>query len=209
MISLDERSRPWAWAGLSVVALAIAFLTAFAIATTLLSWAPLPNADEGLRFDLALFLILFGVLGMLGVLIAGHLALGRWLDVRAGDIVLPSAGIALAVAEELALHEWAEASVGYYDSDFIGWTAGLSFTLVALAVARFGVAVAPEAVAAAPRIFAQLAAVLVIFIVLTNVPELGNGIGPHSWPIAILIGAAGLYAVAAVGIGLARRWRNG
>jgi hypothetical protein len=178
--------------------LALAFLAAFGIATTLLSRGLMPDLAIGLRFDLAVFLLLWGVFGMIGVLVAARLAFSRWLQVQARDLALPAIGIAVAIAEELALHEWAEASIGFYEWDFIGWTAALSFVLVGLAVALFGVAIAPPGAERPPTIGMKLAAALVLFIVVWNVPDLLDGIGPHSWPIAVLIGASGLYAGAAV-----------
>jgi hypothetical protein len=199
-----EAIRPgasWWWAGLSLAGLVLAFLAAFGIATTLLSRGLMPDPAIGLRVDLAVFLLLWGVFGMTGALLAARLAFGRWLEVKPRDLALPAIGTAVAIAEELALHEWAEASIGFYEWDFIGWTAVLSFVLVGLAVTLFGVRVAPPGAERPPTIGMKLAAALVLFIVLWNVPALLDGIGPHSWPIAVLIGASGLYAAAAVLIG--------
>jgi hypothetical protein len=189
---------PWTWAGLSLAGLVLAFLAAFGIAITLLSRGLMPDAATGLRVDLALFLLLWGSFSIVGVLVAARLAFSRWLEWQARSLGLPALGIALAIAEELALHEWAEASIGFYDWDFIGWTAALSFCLVGLAVALFGISIAPRASGRPPAIAMKLAAALVLFVVLWNVPALLDGIGPHSWPIATLVGASGLYAAAAV-----------
>jgi hypothetical protein len=190
---------PWVWAALTIVGLVAAFFAAFGVAAAVVSPVLLPNAGPGaLRLDLASFLGLIGTFGMGAVLIAGRVAFGTWLDVRGRHLILPAAGIVLAIGVELALHEWARLSIGYYDWDFIGWTAGLSFSVVLVAVAWFGVAVAPPSAQLPPRIGLVLGAVLVVLIVLSNVPALGDGIGPNSMPLAMLVGSSAGYAIAAI-----------
>jgi hypothetical protein len=195
--TMDRVGAPWSWAGQSLVGLVLAFLVAFAIAITLLSHGFVPGAATGPRLDLALFLLLFGAFGQIGVAVAARFAFGDWLQVRARDLVLPAIGVALAIGEELALHAWAEASIGFYDSDFIGWTAGLSYALVGMAVARFGWAIAPASAEWSPRLWTRIGAVLVLFAVLSNVPGALDGIGPHSGAIAVMVVACGAYAIAA------------
>ena len=176
-----------------------AFFAAFGVAISVVSRAVFPDAvSSGLRLDLAGFLLLIGAFGSGAVLIAGRAAFGRSLEARPRHLILPAAGIALAIGIELALHEWATLSIGYYDSDHIGWTAGLSFAVVLIAVAWFGVLVAPPGAGAPPRIGLGLSAMLVVLIVLSNVPGLGDGIGPTSWPLAILVGSSATYAIGAV-----------
>lgn len=195
----SHRGRPWLWAALTIVGLVLAFFAAFGVAISVVSRAVIPDAvSAGMRLDLAGFLFLIGTFGIGAVLIAGRAAFGRWLEVRPRHLILPAVGIALAIGVELALHEWAKASIGHYDWDFIGWTAGLSFSLILVAIARFGVIVAPPGAAAPPRIGLGLSAILVILIVLSNVPGLGDGIGPNSWLLAILVGSSAIYAIGAV-----------
>lgn len=197
----DSRSRTaWAWTLLTLLALPIAFMGAFGVAVVVVSRSLVPNGADGLRFDLALWLFCFGALGLLGVLVAARVVFGRWLEVRAEHVVLAAVGIAVAIGVELTLHEWAEASIGFYDSDFIGWTAGLSFSVVVLAIALFGLLVAPSDARTPPKLGSRLAVVLVLFIILSNVPALENGIGPNSWPLVISVGLAGVYAIAAATI---------
>ena len=201
-INLAESSSgtAWAWALLTLVALPIAFMAAFGVAVAAISRSLVPNTGEGLRIDLALWLLCFGALGLLGVLVAGRLAFRRWLPVRAEHLAVAAVGVAVAIGVELTLHEWAEASIGFYDSDFVGWTAGLSFSVVVLAIALFGLAVAPSGAGTPPKLCTRLAVVLVLFIILSNLPVLEDGIGPHSWPLVISIGLAGVYAIAAATI---------
>jgi hypothetical protein len=197
---------PWVWAALTIVGLVAAFFAAFGVVAAVVSPALFPNAGPGaLRLDLAIFLELLGTFGMGAVLVAGRVAFGSWLGVRGRHLILPAAGIALAIGVELALHAWARLSIGYYDWDFIGWTAGLSFSVVLVAVAWFGVTVAPPFAQLPPRIGLVVGAALVVLIVLSNVPALGDGIGPKSMPLAILVGLSAGYAIGAVVIGLRRR----
>ena len=196
----DSRSRTaWAWTPLTLLALPIALMGAFGVAVAVASRL-VPNGADGLRFDLALWLLCFGALGLLGVLVAVRVAFGRRLEVRVEHVALATVGIAVAIAVELTLHEWAEASIGFYDSDFVGWTAGLSFSVVVLAIALFGLLVAPSDARTPPKLGTRLAVVLVLFIIVSNVPALEDGIGPNSWPLVISIGLAGVYAIAAATI---------
>jgi hypothetical protein len=175
-----------------------AFFLAFGIATLPGRFGP---GTEGfwseLRLDLALWLASFGILGMLAVWLSG-----RWLLVEPpvvrGALLVPGAGIAIAVAEELALHEWAETSLGYYDWDLVGPTAGLSFLLVLVSIGVFTERVAPAAAAGLVAIGVIVGAALVAMIVASNIPGLGDGIGSESWPAVIAIALAGFYAVVAV-----------
>lgn len=194
----------WAWALLTLLALPIAFLVAFVIAISVVSGSLAPNIAASLRLDIALWLMCFGALGILGVMVAARVAFGRWPPVRAEHIALAAVGFAVAIAVELTLHEWAEATIGFYDSDFIGWTAGLSFSLVVLAIALFGHAIAPPGSGAPTRLGTRLGVVLVLFIILSNAPALEDGIGPNSWPLVISIGLAGVYAVVAATIASSR-----
>jgi hypothetical protein len=187
-----------------------AFFAAFGVAISIVSRAALPDAGPGsLRLDLAGFLLLLGAFGMGAVLVAGRVAFGSWLDARPRYLILPVTGIALAIGVELALHEWARLAIGYYDSDFIGWTAGLSFSVAVVAVAWFGLSVAPPGAAVPPRIGLGFGALLVVLIVLSNVPGLGDGIGPNSWPLAILVGLSAAYAIGAVALLSVARLRRG
>lgn len=195
----SSQTRPWLWAALTILGLVLAFFAAFGVAVPVVSRGVFPDGGPGsLRLDLAGFLLLMGAFGMGAVLVAGRVAFGRWLSVRSGQVVLPAIGIGIGIGVELALHEWARLSIGYYDVDFIGWTAALSFSVVLVAVAWFGVTVAPPGATAPPRIGLGLSALIVVLIVLSNVPGLDDGIGSNSWPLAFLVGASALFAIGAV-----------
>jgi hypothetical protein len=199
MVPPVTAARAWLWAALTIVGLVVAFLAAFGVAVTVISWALFPDAGQGsLRLDLAGLLFLIGTFGTGALLAAGRVAFGSWLDVRPRQLIPPAAGVGVAIGVELALHQWAWLSIGSYDWDLIGWTAGLSFCVVLVAVAWFGVTVAPRGATAPPRIGLGLSALLVLLIVLSNVPGVGDGIGPQGWSLAILVGSAAIYAIGAV-----------
>lgn len=191
------------WLILTAVGLLVAFWVAFGIGT-------LPGRlgidvatlGPGLRVDLALFLGLFGAFGLVAVLLAAQRVFGRRLALGASDLWLPCLGIGLAIAEELALHEWAEASLGSYDWDFVGWTAALSFILVLTAIASFGARIAPSGAARWPRVGVILGAGLVCLIVVSNVPAVRDGIGSNSWALVIAVGLSAAYAVSAIALAI-------
>jgi hypothetical protein len=187
------------WTGLTLIGLIPAFLLSFVVATlpARFGW------DAAVRLDLALWLVLFGVLGMAAAVIAARMAFGAWPAVRSTDVGLAAGGLLIAAIEEILLHEWAEASMGYYDAEFIGPTAGLSFALVPVAIGVFGFRIAPVGLSALPRLLTAFTGIAVLAIVLSNLPDLLDGIG-RGGAVAVAIGVAGLYAVGAVALALAR-----
>lgn len=198
-----ERLAGWIWP----FAVALAWLGGLLGAFGILAAARLPPVPEGgPRWDLAVLLVLSGVLGS-----GAALLIGRWLfaaslrRVRAAGALVVVAGIGLAVAEELALHSWATVHVGQYDSDHIGATAMLSAGLLLVTIATLGVLIAPRRAFGGAFLAQAGAAALIWVIVLANVPGLRDGIDAESWPLAILIGMAGLYAAGTLAIGLRAR----
>lgn len=188
------------WTGLTLVGVIAAFLLSFLVATLPARY----GWDASVRLDLAVWLGLFGALGMAGVVVAARIAFGRWPHVRLSDVALAVLGLAIAAAEEILLHEWAEGSVGYYDWDFIGPTAGLSFAVVLVAIAVFGIRVASAGASGPPRVAAAFGGVGVVTIVLSNLPDLLDGIG-RGGAVAVTIGLAGLYAVGTLMLALTSR----
>lgn len=195
---------PWLWAVLTFLALIVSFFAAFVIGTTAVRFGFLGSQGLEVRWDLALFLVLMGSFGMLGALAMARMVFGHWLRVTAAQLVLPVIGLALAVAVELTLHEWAQVHIGYYDWDFVGWTAGLSLLVVLSAVAMFGVLVAPHGAVTPPLLGLGFGAVAVFFIVASNVPGLWDGIELESWPLAIGIGLSAVYVTGSVIVGVRR-----
>lgn len=183
-------ARPLAWAALS---LGVWLASLFALLPLV------ANIQIGdLRWDIAAWLMTTGAVGMAAAYGIGSRLLRLPLLITPMAVIVPAIGVVLAIGVELALEDWARVHVGadYYDPDFIGWTAGLPQSLVLTAIAAFGTLVAPRGAMHAPMACLGLAMLLVSFIVVTNLPGLGDGIEPGSWPLAILIGLAAVYAVA-------------
>lgn len=193
---------PWLWVALSSMAWFASLLVALPLGHPLA--AVFAGSDERLRWDLAAVLALSGLASVGATVLLARLIFRRWLAVRPVAPLFWGLGVVLAIAVEMALHEWTGHRFGYYDWDFVRWTAGLSAMLVITAVATFGVLIAP--VRAAASLAVQIPAALVVcLIVASNVPGLGDGIDPESWPLAILVGLSAAYAAAAIAIGLLAR----
>lgn len=176
---------------MSLVLFVASSMAIFAVSWVMSAFVEVPHLVE-----MAEWSVLWGALSLSGVLVAGRLAFGRWLQVSAVAFLLAGTGIFLSAIVNVVLQQWAVARFGYFDPDFVWWTAGLFAVLVGLATATFGVLVAPPGAAGWPLAFVLLGAAGVAFIVLGNVPGLGDGIEPESWPLAIWIGTSGLYAAA-------------
>ena len=200
--------RPMAWALLSFVGWIAAFAMAFFLVATAGTIGILSGDAVGLRIDLAIVLALHGAIALAAVLVAAWLTLGAWPAVTARSAALPAVGVALAILVELALHEWAEARYGYYEAEFIGFTALLSLVLVACATSLFGVAVAPPGSVRPALAALFVAGAAVTFIVVSNLRGLGDGIGPGGWPLAVLVGMSAAYVLIALSLGF-RRLRLG
>jgi hypothetical protein len=201
MTSVERSTHPaaaWVWALLSL----IWWFASLGLSLPLASFVP--ALGGGPRWDLALVLAVNGAASLAGVWLLGRAVVRRPLRRPGIGLAVPVVGIALAIAVELALQAWAEARFGYYDSELIRLTAGLSPLVILTAVASFGVLVAPRGAIAAPLVGLVLAVAGVLFIVVSNVPGLADGIGPGSWALASLIGIAGAYALGAAAFGIRR-----
>lgn len=193
-------SAPWLWAGLSLVAWFVSLFVAVPLAAPVVG----ANPTETVRWDLAVLLGINGLLSMAATFVIGRRIFGSGVAARSADLVVPVIGIVLAIVVELTLHEWARVHIGHYDWDFVGWTAGLSFMVVLCSLATFGVLVAPRGAVAPPLMGVGLAATLVCLIVVSNVPGLGDGINPESWPLAVGVGLSAMYAIGCVVVGVRR-----
>jgi hypothetical protein len=203
-----SRVAPWLWAALSVAVWVASFFVAFTVLAGASMIGLLVPDVGGLRTELAVLLGLYGILAASGALAAARLVFRRWPAVGARDAIVPLIGLALAMAVELGLHAWTTSRFTYYDWDMVGWTALLSFMLVALAVATLAVLVAPRGSALPPLVAQVAGAMLVGLIVLSNVGGITDGVEPESWPLAILVGLSAVYAAVVVVIG-ARRVSTG
>ena len=180
--------RSLAWAGLSVAASCVAF----AMLLPVTGWLALPHSVE-----VTILTGAWGALSLVAVLLSARLVFGRWLPVGPPALVIGVTGVGIATMLEFALLEWTRARFGYPDPDFVGWTAWLFALLVLLAMAALASFVAPLGGASVPRMATIVAAAAAILLVALNVRGLGDGIDADSWPLALLVGLAGLYAVSA------------
>jgi len=197
---------PWAWAALSGLGAVIGFLAAFGIAVTYAGVLGSPDGD--VRLDLALWFAAWGGLSVAGVLVGGRLAFGRWLPVSSHTLAAPMAGIALAVTLELTLSDWAVGRFGRYDSDMIGPTAVLPFLLVPIAVALFGVLIAPRGSAGPPMLVLVAVGGTALVVASGNLGGALAGIGADSWMLAAMVALAVAYLLGAVVL-VVRRLRPG
>jgi hypothetical protein len=191
--------RGLAWAALSLALFVAAFLAVFPILAAMRVFGEVPHLAQ-----MALWSLSWGILSVLGVLVAARVAFGAWL--RPGPVALGVAavGISLSAALHIVLQQWELARFGYPDPDYVGWTGLLFAVLVALAVAAFGAFLVPRrfigwAVAAVLLGFAGTA-----LVVASNVPGLSDGVRPESWPLAVVIGLCGLYALVTAGLVIRR-----
>jgi hypothetical protein len=189
LVGVPERRTAAAWAILSFAAFLASSLGVFVVNAGVRAFADIPHLAE-----MAEWSVVWGALALTGVLLAGRLAFGRWLSVGAIALVVAVAGIGLSAVVNVVLQQWAIARFGQMDADLIGWTAGLFAVLIGVAVAAFGVFIAPRDAVRWPLAGVLFGFALTAVIVATNVPGLSDGIDPESWPLAIWLGLSGLYA---------------
>lgn len=146
------------------------------------------------------------VTGMLALL-AARIAFGSWPPVLLGGWLVLLVGAVVSAANLWVLVEWSIARYGASDPDYIGPTTGLFAAVAAMAVAGFGVQVAPRWAVWAPMLAVAGGMVLAISILLKNVPGLADGLARDSGPLAVVTVAAALY-VGAVAIVSAMRLRR-
>jgi hypothetical protein len=154
--------------------------------------------------EMAAWSPVWGVLSVLGVLVAAQLALGAWLRPPLLAIGVAAVGIGLSAVLNVVLLQWQTTRFGYVEPELVGPTAALFAVLIGLAVAAFGALIAPRRLIGWPLAAFALGFVGVAIIVLSNIPGLGDGIGAESWPLAICVGLAGAYAMVTAGLVLRR-----
>lgn len=132
-------------------------------------------------------------------LAAARLAFGGWCEVRLGAWLVLLVGAFVSAGQIAVLADWTIARFGYSDPDFVGPTFLLFAVVAGVAVAAFGVQVAPRGAAWPPLLAALGGAALGAAIMLSNVPGLADGLGSDSVPLAGMMAAAAVY-IGAVGI---------
>lgn len=202
------RSRTWLWAACLLLGATVAFLVAFAITSAIGSRGLLGSTDAGLRWDLAVLNGTMGLLGLAAVVGAARVAFGAWPNLMGWPLVVAAMGISVAIAQELALHQWVEAHVGQYDFDNVLPTALLSWTTLLVTAVAFAALVAPSRAVQVPFSALLVATSVACWITAMNTRGLADGIAADSWPLAVLIGVSALFAVGCLVIG-AWRLRRG
>lgn len=190
--------------GLTWAALSFVFFVAALLAVLPFTAAAKLVWDTPHLVEIAAWSPIWGVLSVLGVLVAARLALGARLRPSPVAIGVAAFGIGLSAVLNVVLLQWETTRFGYIEPELVGLTAGLFAVLIGLAVAAFGVLIAPRRLIGWPLAAFALGFVLVAIIVLSNIPGLDNGIGPESWPLAICVGLSGLYAVVTAGLVIRR-----
>jgi len=142
--------------------------------------------------------LVWGGLGIAGVLVAGRLVFGTWLPVDRAGLALAGIGIGLSAVVHVVLQQWAGDRFGYYDPDMVGLTAGQFAVLNGLAVSAFGVFVAPRGAAGWPLAAVVAGTASILLVLVVNLPGIRDGIRPDAWPLAFWLGASGFYAVSAM-----------
>lgn len=192
----------WAWAAASVAWLVPAALLAFGgLAMVRLAW-PGFVLDHGM--ELAAFIVTWGVLGMAGTGVLARLVLGQVAILHQAALVAAGVGLAIAAALEVALHDWAVDKFGYFEPDLMGPTVMLPLGLAPLAVAMFGVAVAPPAFDLAPRIAVIAGGLTAMAVVALNLPGTLDGIAPRAIALAVVLASVPAYVLVSWAIALRR-----
>jgi hypothetical protein len=137
-------------------------------------------------------------------LVAGRLVFGEWLEVRppAWPILLCGAVVSAATVSILA--DWTIAKFGMNESDLVGPMSLLFGVIAGVAVAGFGVQVAPRWAVWSPLLAVAGAALVALAVVASNIPGLADGLGADSGPLAAVTLAAVVYVGAVVLVSLAR-----
>ncbi len=200
----------WAWAAVSTIGYVASALGAILIAVGIFARMGLLAFAEPQAHGvgLALWSLVWGIFSAFVVVGAARLLLDTPSRISPGAITVLGSGLLVAALTQYTLHDWVVAKFGYYDAEYIGWTIGLPGAVVAVAVAGFAAWAAPRPADALPPLIAlALAAAGVGFIVLSNVGGLADGIRPSSVPLAIMVGAAGVFTFGVAAITFDRRLR--
>lgn len=187
--------REVAWIILSIVAFFAALLAT--LPTVSLIGSTLSPAGDLHLLQMALWPIVWGTFALAAVWLLGRALLG-FPRLHPTGLALAVTGVGLAAWHHVVLQLWGRAHLGYYDPDMIGPTAGLFAVLVGIGVAAFGSYVAPRGVLWVPGALVVLGTLGVLVIAAGNaIAGAPNGIAADSIPLAVSIGAAVAYAVAA------------
>ena len=140
-------------------------------------------------------------------LLGARLVFGVWSEARIGAWSILGIGAIVAAGHVWVTADWIIARFGYSDPTFAGVTFLLFAVVSGVAVAGFGVQVAPRGTAWAPMLGVALGVLLIASIVASNLPGLADGLAADSLALAIVTGVAVAYA-AGVAVLSVRRLRQ-
>jgi len=146
--------------------------------------------------------------GGLLALVAARLAFGQWLEVRFTAWLVLLTGALVSAAMVTTLADWAMAKFGMNDSELTGPMSLLFGVIAGVAVAAFGVQVAPRWAAWTPLLAVAGGSVIGISIILSNIPGVADGLARHSGPLAVVTVTAAVY-LGAVAVASVARLRRG
>lgn len=190
MIARDSVARGLAWTALSFAAFVGALFAVLPLMAAAQLFAAVPHMAQ-----MAAWSVIWGVLSIIGVLMAARIALGVWLAVGSLAWLAAATGTGLSATVHTVLQQWEIARFGHIDPDLVGLTAGLFAVLIGLATAAFGTLVAPSSVRGWPAAATLAGSLGVLWIVLLNLPGLDDGLSPESQPLAIWLGLSAIYAL--------------
>jgi hypothetical protein len=131
--------------------------------------------------------------GGLVALAAARLVFGAWLEARADAWLLLLGGATMSAAQVGVLSDWTIARFGYNDAELVGPMALLFGVIAGVAVAGFGVLVAPRRAAWAPFLAVAGGVALGLWIIASNAPGLSDGLALNSGTLALVAVAAATY----------------
>lgn len=145
---------------------------------------------------LAGYVASWGVSNVVGVVVAARILLPAARAPSTGTWIVTGAGLSLAAALQLALHEWSRDRFVYFDPEYVGLSAVLPAFLVAQASTLLAVSIAPRVRVGLPLFALGAASVVNLGIVATNVPGAMDGIEPGSLVLALLVATVVPYMIA-------------
>lgn len=174
----------------------------FVAAISALVW-PVSQLEQtvGLSHPLNLGVWALGwtVISGLLTIVAARLVFGEWLEVRPAAWLILLGGAVVSAATVTILADWTIAKFGVNESELAGPMALLFGVIAGVAVAGFGVQVAPRQTAWSPLLAVVGGAVIGVAIIFSNIPGLADGLGRDSGPLAVVTVASAIY-IAAVGV---------
>lgn len=196
-----SESRFWLWLACSALLyVATGTITALA-AGTIENLALVPAGMEvgagsfGHGVVLSGHVVSWGVSNVVGVVVAARILLPAARTPSTGTWIVTGAGLSLAAALQLALHERSRDRFGYFDPENVGLSALLPAFLVAQASTLLAVSIAPQGRVGLPVLALGAASIVNLGIVAANVPGAMDGIEPGSLVLGLLVAAVVPYMI--------------